>query len=393
MSDISYLINLNLHTPERVISELVNPELINQIIRFHQSIPDYQLTPLINLKELGKKLNIDKLFVKDESFRFELNAFKMLGCSYAMAICLAEKLGLNQNQMTYPEIAKRKTEYADLVFVTATDGNHGRAVAWSAKLFGCHSQIYMPSGSSIARLDAIRKYTEHALITDMGYDDTVAFASQQAELNHWLLIQDTAWPGYREIPDNIMRGYFSLLLEFENQACGDWPTHIFLQAGVGSMAAAITAYLVAHKKKTPKIILVEPTGAPCFYQSMKINDGSPHRTQGELNTIMAGLACGEPSISAWEILSSACFAFIVCNDSISLKGMRRYAAPIGNDKKIVSGESGAVTLGLVETILADPTHAKLKLDLQIDKHSKILLLSTEGNTDPDFYSKVIDGLG
>jgi len=389
MSKINCLINPNKSTPKDAVFKLVSSEIIEQVLRFHQSIPEYKTTPLINLKSLSQSLNISHLFVKDESHRFELNAFKMLGCSYAMSVFLAEKLGLPPSEITFQNIIKRRTEYEDCIFVTATDGNHGRAVAWSAKLFGCQSHIYMPAGSSIARLNAIKKYSPNALITDMGYDDTVAFSNQQAKENNWTLIQDTAWDGYREIPDNIMRGYFSLLSEYEQQSNDDWPSHVFLQAGVGSLAAAVVAYFIAHKNATPKFILVEPTGAPCFYESMKINNGRPHRTQGELKTIMAGLACGEPSISAWEILNKAVDVFVVCDDEISIGGMKRYAFPIGNDQKIISGESGAVTLGLVEAILSDELYSSIRNDLELNLQSKVLLFSTEGNTDPEFYTSVI----
>jgi len=368
---------------------LYSDDILRQVINFHRSIPNYSATPLIELKELSNKLNLKNILVKDESQRFELNAFKMLGASFAIAALLVKKLGLKDSEITYVDIIKYKNQYQDLVFATATDGNHGRAVAWSAKLFGCHSRIYMPKGSSSFRLNAIKNYTSNAEITEMDYDDTVKFVEQQSKINGWELIQDTAWPGYVEVPNNIMRGYFSLLYEFEAQSSGQWPSHVLLQAGVGSMAASIAAYLKSHKNPTPKIILVEPVNAPCFFESIKINDGLAHQC-GNLETLMAGLACGLPSMTAWEILKLNCDFFVICDDQLSIDGMKRYAYPLGNDTLIKSGESGAVTLGVIERMMIDKKLEKMKRDLGLNHESTVLLLSTEGDTDPDFYQKTIN---
>lgn len=369
---------------------LFNSDILEQVISFHNSIPNYQSTPLIELKDLSKRLKLKNILVKDESQRFDLNAFKMLGASFAIAKFLATKLGLSESQVNYSEIIKHQADYKNIVFATATDGNHGRAVAWSAKLFGCHSYIYMPKGSSTIRLDAIKQYSPHAEITEMDYDDTVKYVEQQSATNDWQVIQDTAWPGYTEIPDNIMRGYFSLIHEFELQSSNQWPTHVFLQAGVGSMAAGVSAYFSAHHKPTPKIILVEPFNAPCFYQSIKINDGKAHQF-GNLKTIMAGLACGIPSLSAWEILKNQCEYFLTCDDQLTLDGMRRYAHPVGSDQKIKSGESGAVTLGVAERIMSSSKLETCRKDLELNENAIILLLSTEGDTDPEFYQRTIRG--
>ncbi|TQV88718.1 diaminopropionate ammonia-lyase [Aliikangiella coralliicola] len=386
---------------EQKINQLISEQEIKQVIQFHQSLPGYQASPLIRLNNLASQLGVQQILVKDESERFDLKAFKMLGASYAMAKQLNQIISRSSRRGDYDDqvidfrqIDAKRDVYQSAQFVTATDGNHGRAVAWCAQLFGCKSHVYMPSGSSITRLKAIQQYAENAEITEFNYDDTVKYASQLAKANQWILMQDTAWPGYEEIPQDIMRGYFSLVVEFERQ-CKEWPTHVFLQAGVGSMAAAIAAYLFFHPKPTPKIILVEPEGAPCFYESMEIGDGKPHRyfgdpETGNLETIMAGLACGEPSSSAWAILSSICAAFIVCSDEVSMSGMKRYANPIADDPAIVSGESGAVTLGLVETLLKDPQHADVLSSLAIDSNARILLFSTEGDTDPDIYQQIIN---
>ena len=391
----------------QTIERLVSVAEIEAVVEFHHSIPGYKPSPLIQLNDLAKSLSINTIWVKDESERFGLKAFKMLGASYAVAKQLSQVINKASNRssgevnkaLNFNQIIQRKSEYQSVEFVTATDGNHGRAVAWCAHLFGCKSHVYMPKGSSDFRLKAIQRFSESAEITEFNYDDTVKFASEIANANRWVLMQDTAWSGYEEIPLDIMRGYFSLLTEFEQQCQAQhqegWPTHIFLQAGVGSMAAALAAYLVFHPKPTPKIILVEPEGAPCFFESMKFGDGRPHRflgdpDSGNLNTIMAGLACGEPSSLAWTILSSICSAFIVCDDEISVKGMRRYAKPIGDDEPVVSGESGAVTLGLVESLLSEPEHTATLAALELNSTAKILLFSTEGDTDPGVYNRIIN---
>lgn len=358
--------------------------------QFHQSIPGYKATPLLQWKHFANHLGINNLFIKDESQRFELKAFKMLGASYAIANELVKHLRQEDTHWDFASIKKQQDDYRQVHLVTATDGNHGRAVAWCGKQFGCQSTVFMPKGSSKFRLEAIQNYATHAEITNRIYDDTVALAEQQAKENNWWLIQDTAWEGYTQVPDNIMRGYFTLMLEFEEQAQSQWPTHVFLQAGVGSFAAAIVAFLVMHPKPTPKIILVEPHRAACFYESIKIGDNKPHRFAGELDTLMAGLACGEPSITAWPILRDGCDAFISCDDSLSILGIQRTTQPYQDDQSFISGESAAVGLGLLEKILSDPQYQSIAHDLSLNENSQVLLFSTEGDTDPQIYQSLLN---
>lgn len=366
---------------------LTDSAIVQQVTYFHQSIPGYRKTPLIKLNQLSQNLGIDQIMVKDESQRFDLNAFKMLGASFAIAEILAHKLNLKP-PYSFQAIVKQSARYRNLELVTTTDGNHGRAVAWCAKQFGCVARVYMPNNSEFVRLEAIKQYTPYAEITDLDYDDTVEMVARLAHKNKWQLVQDTAWDNYTEIPDNIMRGYFTLIKEFDQQAPQEWPSHVFLQAGVGSMAAAITAYFVAHNNPTPIIVLVEPNNAPCFYESIKINDGLPHQV-GDLRTIMAGLACGKPSKTAWQILSRYCFGFIKCDDALTIKGIKRYANPTGSDTKVISGESAAVTLGVLEMILSDKNYDAAKNKLKFNSQSKVLLISTEGDTDPINYASAL----
>jgi len=370
--------------------DLTAPEDIIAVTKFHQSIPGYSPTPLIKLPELAKKLDVSELLIKDESQRFDLNAFKVLGASYAMAKFIKDELGLDDAELTFDSISSKADSFRHLTFVTATDGNHGRAVAWSAKKFGCNAVVYMPKGSSKARLKAIQDYGAEASIIEGNYDETVLFADRMAKENEWILLQDTSWQGYEIIPAYIMQGYFMLLIEALEQAKGIWPTHVFVQAGVGSLAASLLAFLCSFVQKIkPVFTLVEPVGAPCFFNSIQAGDGKPHRIHGDLKTIMAGLACGKPSQIGWEILKNGTDAFIICSDEIARRGMRILGNPSGDDKHVISGESGAVTLGLVYELLSNARYDDIKDNLHLKSDSKILLFSTEGDTDPEHYRKVV----
>ncbi|MCP4671007.1 MAG: diaminopropionate ammonia-lyase [Desulfobacula sp.] len=369
---------------------IANSEIARTVLHFHKSLPGYSPTPLIRLSVLAEHLGVGEIFIKDESKRFGLNAFKGLGASYAMARAILSELKLDLKEFTFDEILLHSREISHLTFVTATDGNHGRAVAWGANKLGCNAVVFMPKGSSKARLQAIRLLGAKASILDCNYDEAVMFAAKEAKENDWILMQDTAWPGYDKIPLHIMQGYFTLLTEVISQKKDVWPTHVFMQAGVGSLAAAIFAFLCSFfEKPKPIFVLVEATGAPCFFESMEIGDGNPHTVHGDLKTIMAGLACGKPSQIGWDILKSGANAFAVCSDEVTKKGMRILGNPMGNDSRIISGESGAVTLGLVYYLLCDKKYKDFKNRLKIDNESKILLFSTEGDTDPQSYRKVV----
>ena len=216
-------------------------------IEFHKSLSAYQKTPLVCLKNLAEKLDVNNIFIKDESFRFGLNAFKVLGASYAIANYISQKTGQN-----IKEVLKTKVE--PTTFVTATDGNHGRGVAWTAKQLGQKAVVYMPKGSSQERLNNIIAEGAEAKITNMNYDDAVRFSEQKAKENGWIVVQDTAWEGYTDIPTWIMQGYTTMGQEIMEQLQGQKITHIFLQAGVGSMAGAITGFFVNHYQEEKPVI-------------------------------------------------------------------------------------------------------------------------------------------
>ena len=378
--------------------EFANQAAADQVYAFHKSLPDYCPTPLHSLESLAHHLNINRLWVKDESQRFDLNAFKVLGASYAVAHVLAQHLGLAPNTpdynelLDYTEIVARKEEYAELTLVTATDGNHGRAVAWAAQRFGCAAQVFLPAGASQERLDAIKAYGATAKILDGSYDQAVAHAAHVATQAQHILIQDTSWDTYTQVPQLITQGYFSLLTEAISQLPNqEYPTHVLVQGGVGSLPASLLARLTMDQclPQKPIFIVVEPKAADCLFRSIAQNKGEPTSINGQLNTIMAGLACGTPSKDALAILRASADAFLSCSDAVAKRGMRVLGNPLGTDARIVSGESGAVTLGAVYELFNDPSNESLRQQIKLDKHSKVLLFSTEGDTAPDVYRSIV----
>jgi diaminopropionate ammonia-lyase len=296
------------------------------VYKFHSSIPDYQATPLHPLKGLSDYLGVNNIFVKDESKRFGLNAFKGLGVSYAVADYYAKQLKISLNDVNFDKLISLTKQMPPITFATATDGNHGKSLAWAAQLFEQPAKIFMPKGSSIARLEAIRRFGAEATETDLNYDDTVQLVAAKARENNWVLIQDTAWEGYEKIPLSIMQGYSTIILEIINQLSKQsfkGITHVFLQAGVGSFASAMAATICTLSEGTiPKIYIVEPNQADCFYQSALNDSGLPKRVYGDLNTIMAGLACGEPNPIAWNLLKTIVSGYFSCSDEISAKGTK-----------------------------------------------------------------------
>ena len=355
---------------------------------FHSSFPQYAPTPLAELSALAAQMGLKSLLVKDESQRFGLNAFKVLGGSYAIARHIAARLGLRPEEMTFAALRSDAARAAlgNAVFFTATDGNHGRGVAWTARELGCRAVVRMPKGTAKSRVENIRALGAEVTVEDCNYDGCVRLAARQAkETPGGVLVQDTAWPGYTQVPLWIMQGYLTMALEADEQMVAP-PTHIFLQAGVGSMAAAVAAYFKqAHPQNPPKIILVEPAAADCFFRSAA--NGEITAVTGEMRTMMAGLACGEPSPIAWDILKRLTAAYLSCEDAAAARGMRALARPLAGDKAIVSGESGASTLGALLDATADE---KAREALGLDGNARVLLFSTEGDTDPVNYRRVME---
>ncbi|MBQ5916233.1 MAG: diaminopropionate ammonia-lyase, partial [Lachnospiraceae bacterium] len=242
-------------------------------------------------------------------------------------------------------------------------------------------------------LENIRALGAESWITDVNYDDTVRMAKRLADENGWILVQDTAWEGYEEIPTWIMQGYTTMGSEIVEQLEGTRPTHIFLQAGVGAMAGAMTGFFADYYDKEadsePKIVIVEPDKADCIYQTADANDGHLHMVDGDLDSIMAGLCCGEPCTIGWEVLKSRADAFISMSDAFAARGMRILGNPTGSDKKVISGESGAATLGFAASVLMEESLSELKELLGLNEDSRILCISTEGATDLAGYRRVV----
>ncbi|RYL92751.1 diaminopropionate ammonia-lyase [Sporolactobacillus sp. THM7-4] len=366
-------------------------EEIQKVLSFQKTHCAYSKTPLRNLNALSGRLNISRLYVKDESYRFGLNAFKVMGGIYAIAHYLADKMNISLDRLSFGKLKKEVVIHGlhDTTFISATDGNHGRGIAWVARELGVKSIIRMPKGSSKKRLAAIRAEGADVKISDVNYDETVRICSRMASENGYLMVQDTSWPGYERIPLWIMQGYAAIAKEIIEEMETP-PTHVFLQAGVGSYAGAIAAYFLQHfYQNPPKIVLVEPNKADCYFRSFARSDGGMECVTGEMPTIMAGLACGEPNRTAFDMLSHYAFGAVSCLDNVTALGMRVLGNPLKGDERIISGESGAVTMGALYLLCTEKCFEKDRLNLEINEHSRILLISTEGDTDQESYRDIV----
>lgn len=371
------------------LTSLFNEEETRNVIAFHKTFPNYFPTPLTTLNGLSQKLGISKIWLKDESHRFGLKAFKVLGASYAVAKYLCEHFGFDRNDISFSLF--KKSEVQDLIkeitLATATDGNHGRGVAWTAQQLGCKCVVYMPKGTTQARFENIKSLGADVNIIDGSYDIAVRLAETNSKKFDWLLVQDTSWDGYETIPKWIMQGYLTILDEISSQLNGEKPTHVFVQCGVGSLPAAVWGYY-SGKNINPVLTVVEPDDAACVFESAK--NKKIVSLHNEMKSIMAGLSCGTPSKLAFDILNNLSDFFIKCSDDITKKGMQILGRQEFGDPKIISGESGAVTTGLLFYLLSDEKYKSMAEELQLDKNSKVLLISTEGDTDPENYKKIVD---
>ncbi|MDR2798528.1 MAG: diaminopropionate ammonia-lyase [Treponema sp.] len=390
---IKWVRNTMLKTGSVPPMALMTEEAIQKAWNFHRSFPCYQVTPLINLPHLAQRLGIQALYLKDESYRFNLNAFKVLGGSYAIAQFIAQKLGQDISTLPYEVLISDaiKKKLGDLTFYTATDGNHGRGVAWAANTLRQKSVVFMPAGSSQARLQNILKEGADAQVTNLNYDEAVCFAHEQASKDpQGVMVQDTAWDGYEEIPGWIMQGYGTMSYEVHQQLaqCGVSPTHIFVQAGVGSLAGSVQGYFTqVYTESPPVVTVVEAAAADCLYRSAKVKELVP--VGGSLQTIMAGLACGKANTISWQILKQYSACFVSVPDWVAAKGMRVLGAPLRGDRQVISGESGAVTTGLLMAMLEHDEYRDLRESLGLHGDSVVVVFSTEGDTDPERYRKIL----
>lgn len=373
--------------------DYISEKTIGAVRNFHKGFSEYTVTPLHKLENLANHIGVKNIFLKDESYRFGLNAFKVLGGSYAIGKYLADKLGVDIGDISFDYLRSEevKEKLGEITFVTATDGNHGRGVAWAANHLGQKSVVYMPKGSSQIRLDNIRKEGADASIIEGNYDDAVRLSDEMAKKHGWVVVQDTAWEGYEKIPTWIMQGYGTLIHEAMEQLGEEGiekPTHVFVQAGVGSFAGAIQGYLASKfGDDRPITVVMEPDDANCLYNSSI--SGKREIVDGHMPTIMAGLACGEPNTISYEVLKDYADGYLSCPDHVAARGMRILAAPIKGDPQIISGESGAVGTGVVSMIMEREEYKELKEKLKLDENSVVLLISTEGDTDPVKYKDIV----
>ena len=388
---IQWAVNRMPKSDDRQLS-VMSLDCVDKARSFHSGFPQYSVTPLARLDGMAGYLGLAGLYVKDESYRFGLNAFKVLGGSFAIARYIAGELGRDVSEQTYEYLtsARFRAEFGQATFFTATDGNHGRGVAWAASRLGQRAVVHMPKGSAKSRFDNIAKEGAQVTIEEVNYDDCVRMAAAEAaQTEHGVVVQDTAWEGYEEIPSWIMQGYGTMAGEAAEQL-EEKPTHVFVQAGVGSLAGAVVGYFAnLYPNDPPKFVVMEAQIADCLYQGAVAGDGNPRIVGGDLQTIMAGLACGEPNTISWDILRNHVDAFVSCPDWVSAKGMRMLAAPVKGDPAVTAGESGAVGMGVISVLMEDDDCRELREALELDSSSRALLFSTEGDTDPEQYRKIV----
>ena len=375
---------------------IMSTEEITKTRAFHKSFPQYTETPLTKLEHMAAYLGLKELFIKDESYRFGLNAFKVLGGSYAMARYIAKETGKDVSELPYSVLTSDKLheEFGTATFYTATDGNHGRGVAWAANKLKQNAVVHMPKGTTQTRLENIRNLGATVDITDLNYDDCVRLAAKEAAATQrGVMVQDTAWDGYEEIPSWIMQGYGTMAMEageqLQQQGCKR-PTHIFVQAGVGSLAGAVVGYFAnLYRDNPPTFVVVEAEAAACLYKGAVAGDGKPRIVDGDMQTIMAGLACGEPNTISWDILKNHVKVFVAAPDWVAAQGMRMLAAPIKGDAPITSGESGAAPFGALAAIMTMDELKDARQALNLNEDSVVLTFSTEGDTDPNRYKNIV----
>ena len=347
----------------------------------------YAPTPLLELDALAGALDLGKVLYKHEGPRFGLGSFKALGGAYAALRVLQRQISAALGRPVAPaDIRKRRHAQlaSRITLVTATDGNHGRALAWGCRRFGAPCRIYVHAEVSEARAEAMRALGAEVVRIDGNYDDSVALAREEAEANGWFAVSDTSWLGYTEAPRDVMAGYGVMVKEVAG-VLDRPPTHAFLQAGVGGMAAAVAAGLRQRwGGESPRIVVVEPELAACLFESARAGGRTDIRIEEE--TLMAGLSCGEPSGLAWEVLAEEASDFLTVPESFVGPAMRLLARPLGGDPEIEAGESAVAGLA---ALIAAARNEKLRGALGLDAESRVLLIGSEGATDPDSYAALV----
>ncbi|HEY5798449.1 MAG TPA: diaminopropionate ammonia-lyase [Bosea sp. (in: a-proteobacteria)] len=349
--------------------------------------PEHRPTPLVALPDLAAELGIGALHAKDEGQRLGLGSFKALGGAYAVVRLVleaaAERHGrsFDEAELASPDV---RAVAAEMTFACATDGNHGRSVAQGAALVGARSVIFVHGGVSAARAEAIARFGAEIVRVAGTYDESVVEAARVATERGWTVVSDTAWEGYERIPGLVMQGYTAIIREALAQLPAP-PTHVFVQAGVGGIAAAIAAHLaLVLGAERPVFTVVDPARAACIFESARA--GRPTKIGHDEPTVMAMLECYDPSPLAWRVLERAADAFMTVEDEVAVEAMNRLARPVGGDPAVVGGESGVAGLaGLIATLRDPQARAELKLDAS----SRVFVVITEGATDPGRYAELV----
>lgn len=350
------------------------------------SWPGYAPTPLVALPELARALGVGSLWYKDEGGRFGLGSFKALGGAYAVGQLLRRRSGDPEVPLTWPPAAALGAAARGTIVTCATDGNHGRSVAWGARLFGCRCVIFVHEHVSAGRRQAIERLGAEVRVVPGDYDAAVRHAAAAANERGWTVVSDTSYPGYRDIPRDVMHGYGVLASEIAAQLPGtERPSHLLVQSGVGALAAALCAWFwIEWESARPSLIAIEPSRADCLLRSLEL--GSPVAVAGAHDTVMAGLACGEVSELAWEILHDGTQAALAFSDAYAIDAMRRLAEPAGDDPPIVAGETGGSGIA---ALLAASEHDHVRQTLELDATSRVLVIGSEADTDPDIYARIV----
>ena len=350
--------------------------------------PAYSETPLHSLAAMAKDAGLGALWYKDESQRFGLKSFKALGGAYAVACQLQNVLQAQLGKR--PSIAELldgqlKDALSEIVVSCATDGNHGRSVAWGAQMFGCGCVIYIHRDVSEGRKQAMQAFDAEVIRITGNYDESVRQADLDAKANGRIIVSDTSYEGYMEVPKDVALGYTVMLAEIVEQLEGEIPTHVFIQGGVGGLASAVAGYFWdLWGERRPRFVVVEPVEANCLQLSAKA--GKPVVVEGDLNTLMAGLACGEVSALAWEILSNGADDFMTLSEEAVAETMRMLATGYKSDPAIEAGESAVP--GLAAVVIA-AQQVEFSSTLNLNAQSKVLVIGTEGATDPELYKQLI----
>jgi len=350
--------------------------------------PGYQETPLYHLDKLAADIGVDKIWYKDESQRFHLKSFKALGGAYAVArqlqAIVAKETGSTPSIRDL--LAKKFDDIVSQIVIScATDGNHGRSVSWGCQMFGCQCVIYIHRDVSQGRQQAMEAFGATVNRIAGNYDESVKQADADAKLHNRIIVSDTSYQGYMEIPKDVALGYTVLLAESVEQMNGEIPTHVFIQGGVGGLASAVCAYFwELWSEQRPRFIIVEPVNANCLQESARA--GNPVVVEGDLDTLMAGLACGEVSALAWEILAKGANDFMTINEEAVPLTMKLLAEGFNGDPSIEAGESAVAGLAALVTACGD---SDMKNRLRLDETSRVYILGTEGATDAEVYQRLI----